>query len=169
MQGFQDAMNEGPLAKEKCIGVMIVLDDAKLHEDAIHRGPAQVLPAVTRTCYACMLSADPILLEPKQTLFITAPQDYMGAVSKELGSRRTQISEMRQEGDASIFISKAPVKELIGFSAAIRSATQGRAVWTAEYSGYEQLPRELQRTVIAEVRKRKGLEPQPKSAEFFLD
>jgi len=169
MQGFQDAMNEGPLAKEKCIGVMIVLDDAKLHEDAIHRGPAQVLPVVTRTCYACMLSADPILLEPKQTLFITAPQDYMGAVSKELGSRRTQISEMRQEGDASIFISKAPVKELIGFSATIRSATQGRAVWTAEYSGYEPLPRELQRNVIAEVRKRKGLEPQPKSAEFFLD
>ncbi|MCX6798890.1 MAG: elongation factor EF-2 [Candidatus Diapherotrites archaeon] len=169
MQGFQDAMNEGPLAKEKCMGVMITLHDAKLHEDAIHRGPAQVLPAITRTCYACMLSADPVILEPKQTLFITVPNDYMGAVSKELGSRRTQISEMRQEGDATIFIAKAPVKELIGFSADIRGATQGRAVWTAEYAGYEQLPREMQRTVIAEVRKRKGLDPEPKSAEFFLD
>lgn len=169
IQGFQDAMDQGPLAKEKCFGVMIQLQDAKLHEDAIHRGPAQVLPAITRTCYACILSSDPILLEPKQILFITTPQDYMGAVSKELGQRRTQITEMKQEGDASIFIAKAPVKELIGFSAAIRGATQGRAIWTAEYAGYEQLPREMQKMVIEEVRKRKGMDLQVKSAEFFLE
>jgi len=169
IQGFMDAMDQGPLAKEKCFGVMISLEDAKLHEDAIHRGPAQVLPAVTRTSYSCILSSDPVLLEPKQTLFITCPQDYMGAVSKELGQRRTQINEMKQEGDSSIFIAKAPVKELIGFSAAIRGATQGRAIWTAEYAGYEQLPREMQKTVIEEVRKRKGMDLAVKSAQFFLD
>jgi elongation factor 2 len=169
IQGFQDAMNQGPLAKEKCFGVMIQLEDAKLHEDAIHRGPAQVLPAITRTCYAGILSSDPVLLEPKQILFITTPQDYMGAVSKELGQRRTQITEMKQEGDASIFIAKAPVKELIGFSAAIRGATQGRAIWTAEYAGYEPLPREMQKLVIEEVRKRKGMDLTVKSAQFFLE
>ncbi len=141
IQAFQDAMNEGPLAKEKCFGIKVILEDATLHEDAIHRGPAQVLPAITRTIYACVLSSDPMLLEPKQTLFITVPQDYMGNVSKELGQRRTQINEIKQEGDSSIFIAKAPVKELIGFSAAIRGATQGRAIWTAEYAGYEPLPR----------------------------
>ncbi|MDP2973904.1 MAG: intein-containing elongation factor EF-2, partial [Candidatus Diapherotrites archaeon] len=169
IQAFQDAMNEGPLAKEKCFGVKVVLEDTTLHEDSIHRGPAQILPSVARTIFACMLSADPIILEPKQLLFITVPQDYMGAVSKELGQRRTQISEMRQEGDASIFIAKAPVKELIGFSASIRGATQGRAIWTAEYAGFEPLPREMQKGVIAEVRKRKGLDPEPKSAAFFLE
>jgi elongation factor 2 len=169
IQAFQDAMNEGPLAKEKCFGVKVILHDTTLHEDSIHRGPAQILPSVTRTIFACMLSADPIILEPKQTLFITVPQDYMGAVSKELGQRRTQISEMKQEGDASIFIAKAPVKELIGFSASIRGATQGRAIWTAEYAGFEPLPREMQKGIIAEVRKRKGLDPEPKSAAFFLE
>jgi elongation factor 2 len=169
IQGFMDAMNEGPLAKEKGFGIMISLEDAKLHEDAIHRGPAQVLPLMTRTCYACMLSADPVLLEPKQILFITTPQDYMGGVSKELGQRRTQITEMKQEGDSAIFIAKAPVKELIGFSAAIRGATQGRAIWTAEYAGYEQLPREMQKMVIEEVRKRKGMDLTVKSADFFLE
>jgi elongation factor 2 len=169
IQGFQDAMQEGPLAKEKGFGIMIQLEDAKLHEDAIHRGPAQVLPAITRTSYACILSSDPVLLEPKQILFITCPQDYMGAVSKELGQRRTQITEMKQEGDSSIFIAKAPVKELIGFSAAIRGATQGRAIWTAEYAGYEPLPREMQKTVIEEVRKRKGMDLTVKTAQFFLD
>jgi len=169
IQGFEDAMNEGPLAKEKCLRVIVYLEDAKLHEDAIHRGPAQILPLTTRTMYACMLSASPIILEPKQTLTINVPQDFMGAVTKELSARRTQITEMNQEGDASIIIGKAPVKELIGFSADIRGATQGRAIWTAEYAGYEQLPRELQDKVIAEVRKRKGLDERPKSAEFFLE
>ena len=169
IQGFIDTMNAGPLAKEKCFGVKIMLEDAKLHEDAIHRGPAQVLPAITRTSYACMLSADAVLLEPKQILTLNVPQDFLGAASKELGTRRTQISEMRTEGDLNIIIAKVPVKEMIGFSQAIRSATQGRALWTAEYAGYEQLPRELQKTVVIEVRKRKGMDPEVKSAQFFLE
>ncbi|MDO8538748.1 MAG: elongation factor EF-2, partial [archaeon] len=157
MQGFNDAMDQGPLAKEKVMGVKVILHDAKLHEDAIHRGPAQVLPAMTRGIYACMLSGDAQLWEPKQTLSITVSQDFMGAVSRELGSRRTQISEIRQEGDSAIFFAKAPVKELIGFSQAMRSATQGRAMWQAEYAGYEPLPRELQKNTIIEIRKRKGM------------
>ncbi len=169
IQGFQDATDQGPLAKEKCFGLRVDLEDASLHEDAIHRGPSQVLPAITRAIYAAFLSADPVLFEPKQTLTITVPDDYMGAVSKELGSRRTQIQEMRQEGDSTIFIAKAPVKELIGFSADMRGATQGRAVWTAEYAGYELLPRELQTPVMREIRSRKGMDPEPKSASFFMD
>ncbi|HZX20619.1 MAG TPA: elongation factor EF-2 [archaeon] len=169
IQGFNDTMDAGPLAKEKCFGVLIVIEDATLHEDAIHRGPAQMLPTMTRGCYACMLSADAVLYEPKQRLTITVPEDYLGAVSKELGSRRTQISEMRQEGDSSIIIGNAPVKELIGFSSTIRGATQGRALWTAEYAGYELLPRELQKKTIEEIRKRKGMDPEVKPAAFFLD
>ncbi len=169
IQGFMDATNEGPLAKEKIFGVMVVLEDATLHEDAIHRGPAQVLPAITRGIYACVLSADPVLFEPKQKLTITVAEDYMGAVSKELSSRRAQINEMRTEGDSAIIIAKAPVKELIGFSQSIRSVTQGRALWTAEYMGYEMLPREMQNQVIKEVRTRKGMTPEPKTAEYFMD
>ncbi|MBI4210554.1 MAG: elongation factor EF-2 [Candidatus Diapherotrites archaeon] len=169
IQGFNDAMDAGPLAKEKCFGTMIVLKDATLHEDAIHRGPAQMLPTVTKGCYACMLSADPVFYEPKQTLTITVPEAYLGAVSKELGARRTQITEMRQEGDSSIIIGKAPVKELIGFSSSIRGSTQGRALWTAEYAGYEMLPRELQNPTIRSVRKRKGMDEEVKPASHFLE
>ena len=168
-QAFNDATNEGPLAKEKVQGIKVMLEDAKLHEDAIHRGPAQVLPAITRGIYACILQADPLLFEPKQILFITVPQDFMGAVSKELGARRAQITDMKTEGDQTIIIGKAPVKELIGFSAAIRGATQGRAIWTAEYAGFELLPRELQHNTVVEIRKRKGMDPEPKKADFFFD
>lgn len=169
MQGFQDAVNAGPVAKERVYGMKVILEDATLHEDAIHRGPSQVLPAITRTIYAAIMSADPVLVEPKQTLTITVPESFMGAASKELGNRRTQIIEMRTEGDAAILIAKAPVKELIGFSASIRGATEGRAIWTAEYYGYEKLPRELQKQTIIEVRKRKGMDPEVKGASFWME
>ncbi len=169
IQGFNDAMNSGPLAKEKCQGVMLELVDATLHEDSIHRGPAQVLPAITRGVYACMLQAGCELYEPKQLLTVTVPEDQMGSASRELGSRRVQITEMRTEGDSSIIIGKAPVKELIGFSSAMRSATQGRAVWTAEYHGYEKLPTELQQSITMEIRKRKGMPEEIKNWQFFLE
>jgi elongation factor 2 len=169
IQAFDDAMTQGPLAKERCQGIMVALEDAKLHEDAIHRGPSQVLPAITRTIYACMLSADPVLYEPKQTLTINVPEEFMGSVTKELGNRRAQITDIRTEGDMSIILGKAPVKELIGFSADIRGATQGRAIWTAEYAGYEVLPRELQSKIVKQTRERKGMDPEVKRAEFFLD
>ncbi|MEM4598846.1 MAG: elongation factor EF-2 [Candidatus Diapherotrites archaeon] len=167
-QGFVDAINEGPLAKEKCLGLIVRLIDARLHEDAIHRGPAQVLPAITRTIFACMLSSKPLLLEPRQRLFINIPQEYMGAVLKELQQRRTTIEEMRTEGDLTIIIAIAPVKELIGFSSAIRSVTQGKAIWTAEFYDYKALPENMQKDIIKELRTRKGLEPEPKPAEYFL-
>jgi elongation factor 2 len=169
VQGFTDAMDGGPLAKEKCEGVVVELMDATLHEDSIHRGPAQVLPAITRGIYACMLQAGTEIFEPKQLLTVTVPENQMGSASHELGSRRVQITEMRSEGDSSVIIGKAPVKELIGFSNAMRSATQGRANWTAEYYGYEKLPTELQSIVIQEIRKRKGMGEEVKSWQFFLE
>ncbi|MDD3159674.1 MAG: elongation factor EF-2 [Candidatus ainarchaeum sp.] len=169
VQGFMDATNEGPLAKEKCQGILFELEDATLHEDSIHRGPAQVLPAITRGVYACMLQAGTELYEPKQLLSVTVPEDQMGSATRELGSRRVQITEMRTEGDSSVIIGKAPVKELIGFSSAMRSATQGRAVWTAEYYGYEKLPNDLQNSIVAEIRKRKGMPDEVKSWQFFIE
>lgn len=169
IQGFQEGMKQGPLAKEEVHGIKVTLVDAKLHEDAIHRGPSQIIPVVSRTIYACMLAAKAVLEEPKQLLTITTPEEYMGAVSRELQQRRTQITEIKNEGDATIIIGLAPVKELIGFSQAIRGAAQGRVIWTAEYHGYEILPPELQKKTVEEVRKRKGMDPEVKHYSFFLE
>jgi len=169
IEAFMDATNEGPVAKEKVSGIIVNLNDVTLHEDAIHRGPAQVLPAMTRAIYAGVLAGDYQLLEPKQQLTISVPQDYMGAVSKVLSARRAQIEDIKTEGDSSIFISKIPVKSMIGFSQVMRGETQGRAVWTAEYSGYEVLPKSLMKDIITDIRKRKGMDPEPKPAEYFID
>jgi len=169
IQAFYDATNEGPVAKEKVTGLIVNLVDAKLHEDAIHRGPAQVLPAVTRAIYAGILAGDYTLLEPKQLLTVTVPQDFMGNVSRILNGKRAQILDIKTEGDTCSIQSIIPVKSMIGFSALIRGETQGRAIWTAEYYGYDPLPKNLLKDTIAEIRKRKGMEPEPKPAEYFMD
>ena len=167
IQAFEEAMNAGPLAQEKCTKTIIKLHDAKLHEDAVHRGPAQVIPAVKRAILAAMLHANAQLLEPKQKLFINVPQEYMGAVSNDIQGRRGQVLNMEQEGDLLTVISKIPIAKTFGFAADIRSATQGRAMWSTEYAGYEELPRDLQEPTIKQIRERKGLGPRKTAAQFL--
>ena len=168
-EAFRIAMNKGPLAEEKVRGVMVNLVDAILHEDAIHRGPSQVYPAIYRPIYAGMLYAKSVLLEPIQKLFINIPQQYMGAVTTELQGRRAQIQDINSEGEQIIIIAYAPVSEMIGFTQKMRQITQGRAVWTAEFFGYQKVPPELQDKVIAKIRERKGLPKNVKSPEEYLD
>ncbi|WP_457549496.1 elongation factor EF-2 [Archaeoglobus sp.] len=168
VQGFREAMSAGPLAKEPCMGVKVKLVDCKLHEDAVHRGPAQVIPAVKGAIYAAMLQANPTLLEPYQKVFITVPQDMLGNVTREIQGRRGQILEMRSEGDLVTVVAKAPVKEMFGFANAIRSATAGKAMWSVEHAGFEPVPQALLEQFMMEVRKRKGMKLELPKPEDFL-
>ncbi len=168
LQGFEEAIEKGPLANEKVTKVKVRLVDAVLHEDAVHRGPSQMIPAAKRGVLAAIMTADPILLEPKQKIFITVPQEYMGAVSTDIQGRRGQILDIEQDGELLTIITKVPVAETFGFAGEIRSATQGRAQWSTEYLGYEPLPRDLQQNVIKRIRERKGLKPEIQTAEELL-
>ena len=168
MDGFESAMDNGPVAKEKVMGVKIKLMDAKIHEDAVHRGPAQVLPAIRKGIFGAMMSAEPVLLEPIQKVFINVPQDYMGSATREIQNRRGQIVNMTQEGDMVTVESTVPVAEMFGFAGDIRSATEGRCLWSTENAGFERLPNELQHTITREVRTRKGLSPEPYRADHYL-
>ncbi len=168
LEGFESAMDDGPIAKERVMGIKIKLMDAKIHEDAVHRGPAQVLPAIRKAVYGAIMMAEPALLEPIQKGFINTPQDYMGSATREIQNRRGQILDMGQEGDMSTVESKVPVAEMFGFAGDIRSATEGRCLWSTENAGFERLPRELQNTIIREIRQRKGLSDQPYGPEHYL-
>ncbi|MET1123864.1 MAG: elongation factor EF-2 [Archaeoglobaceae archaeon] len=169
LEGFREAMRAGPLAKEPCMGVKVKLVDCKLHEDAVHRGPAQVIPAVRSAIHAAMLQANPTLLEPYQKIFISVPQDMMGAVTREIQGRRGQILEILAEGDMVTIIAKAPVKEMFGFAGSIRSATSGKAIWSTEFAGFEPVPQGLLENFVMEVRNRKGLKLEiPKPEDLLI-
>ena len=168
IEGFESALDEGPVANEIAMGMKFTLLDAKFHEDAVHRGPAQILPAIRNAIKGSMMLANPTLLEPVQKVFINTPTDYMGACTKEVLNRRGQIVDMPTEGDMVNVEAKVPVAEMFGFAGDIRSATQGRCLWSTENSGFERLPRELQDQIIKQIRERKGLSPQPFGPEHYL-
>ena len=167
LDAFEQVMKRGPLCQEPCTKVKVKLTDVKLHEDAVHRGPAQVYPAIRNPIYRGMLEAGATLLEPKQNLYIQTPSAYMGNASRDIQSRRGIIIDMRQEGEQSFIDAKVPVAEMFGFSGDIRSATEGNVLWSTENAGFEQVPRELQNELISQIRKRKGFDPKPPTAADY--
>ena len=168
-EAFDEVMKSGPIVNEPCQGILVKLVDAKLHEDAIHRGPAQVIPAVRNAIYGSMTSSDPIILEPMQKVFMSTPQEIMGDASRELNQRRATVRDMKTEKDIVNIDAKAPVAEMFGFASSIRSATGGRVLWNTENLGFEPLPRQLQPEIIRQIRERKGLKPEPNPASYYMD
>ncbi len=154
---FEDVMNAGPLAREPCFKVMVSLMDCKLHEDAIHRGPAQLYPAVREGIREAMNAAGPVMFEPVQILQFEAPVDYMGEISKLIANKRGQLLEMDQVGIMVVVKAKLPVGEMIGMSNDLRSATGGRGSSSVIDQMFEKLPGELQMKIITQIRNRKGL------------
>jgi elongation factor 2 len=168
LEGFEEALEDGPLAAEPVEGAMIRLHDARLHEDAIHRGPAQVIPAVRDAVHRSLIHARVKLLEPIQNVRIDVPNEHMGAASGEIQGRRGRVDDMYQEGDLMVVEGIAPVDEMIGFSSDIRSATEGRASWNTENAGFRVLADNLQPEIIKEIRERKGMKLElPEGVDYF--
>ncbi len=157
MDMFEDVMKSGPLAREPCTNLKVVLTDMSLHEDAIHRGPAQVYPAIRDGIRGAMMTASPIMLEPMQVMLIEAPVDYMGSLTKLVSSMRGQLLDMTQEGTMIFIRAKLPVMNMLGWSSDLRSATEGRGTSSLVDQSFERLPAELQLKVVQEIKNRKGL------------
>jgi elongation factor 2 len=169
IDGFNEVCKKGPLAEEPLMGVMLRLVDAKLHEDAIHRGPAQTIPAVRNACRGALIRSGPVILEPMQNIRIDAPNDVIGGVTREVTNRRGVIEDMPIDGGTASVIGKMPVAESFGFSNDIRAATQGRAIWNTENAGFEILPRSLLEKIVGEIRERKGLKPDVPGEAYYTD
>lgn len=159
-EGFRSVMDEGPLCKEPCIGVKVTLVNAELHEDAVHRGPGQVLPAIRSGVWNGMLMASSSLLEPKQIIRIDSPTEEMGGAIKEIQNRRGQILEMEEERGVTMIKCKLPVSEMFGFNSSLKSATGGKGFYSLIDVIFERLPKELQDQTVIKIRKRKGLSEQ---------
>ena len=169
IEGFNDVCKKGPVADEPLMGVMIRLVDAKLHEDAIHRGPAQTIPAVRNAIKGALLRSKPVIFEPIQKIRIDAPKDVIGKAAREVDKRRGTIEDMPIDGNTASVVGKMPVAESFGFSNDIRAATQGRAIWNTENAGYVHLPPSLFNKVTSEIRERKGLKAEIPGEDHYTD
>lgn len=157
LDAFEMVMKQGPLAREPCTKMKISLVDIKLHEDAIHRGPAQVYPAVREAIKAAMNEGGPAILEPIQIHLIEMPDQFLGAITKLVGSKRGQMLEVSQEGANAQMRAKLPVAEMLGWSNDLRSATEGRGISSLSDQLFERVPSGMQEEVIRRIRDRKGL------------
>ena len=165
-QSFNEICAQGPLAAEPLTGVKVILADAKLHEDAIHRGPAQVIPAIKRALKNAMVDGKIQFFEPKQVLRIDTPTEHMGSVVKEIQNRRGQVMEMGEEAGMTIVTCKLPVAEMFGFEASLKSATGGRGFQSLVDILYEKLPADMQDKTALSIRKRKGMKEELPAIEL---
>ncbi|HIG20031.1 MAG TPA: elongation factor EF-2 [Candidatus Poseidoniales archaeon] len=169
IEAFNEVCKKGPIAEEPLMSVMVKLKDAKLHEDAIHRGPAQTIPAMRNAIKGALVRANTALMEPIQKMHVSVPNDWLGGVTREITQRRGEIEDMPSDGEITTVIGKVPVAETFGFSNDIRAASQGRAVWNSENCGFEELPRSLLEKVVGEIRQRKGMKPEIPGETYYSD
>ena len=164
-EAFKRFCDTGPLGREPCSNLKIKLWDAKLHEDAIHRGPAQVIPAIKQALEECMFKAKPTLLEPVQTIRLDSPEEMMGNAMNQVQNRRGQILDTTVELGAAIIHAKIPVAEMFGFEAALKSATGGKGFYSLVDVTFEKIPEELKQQAVKRIRDRKGLRVEAESEE----
>jgi len=175
--GFQWASKEGVLCDENMRGIRFNIHDVTLHADAIHRGGGQIIPTARRCFYACVLTAEPRLLEPVYLVEIQCPQDATGGIYSTLNRRRGHIFEENNVQGTPMVHVKAylPVNESFGFTADLRSQTQGKAFPQCVFDHWQMMqddPMEentKSSVIVTTTRTRKGLNPAVPGLDKFLD
>jgi elongation factor 2 len=157
LDAFEQVVDAGPIAREPCTKLKVSLVDIKLHEDAIHRGPAQVYPAVRDSMRAAMTSAKPVLFEPLQTMLFEGPIQFMGEMTKLIQGKRGQLIDVTQNAIDCIIKARLPVAEMIGLASDLRSATEGRGSFSMVDQSFEKMPSSIQEQIVRQIRNRKGL------------
>jgi elongation factor 2 len=167
--GFREAVHASVLAKEPAYGIKVNLEDIQVHEDPVHRGPAQILPMTWRPIWACLLLSDPKLLEPILSFECKVPNDFVSSVLSTVQKRRGRVLDMTTDEDLMIVKAEMPVSESFGIAEELRSSTQGRAFWATQFSRWSPVPEQMQLDVVKQIRERRGLNPTPPRAEEFLE
>jgi len=175
--GFQWATKEGVLAEENVRSVRFNIHDVTLHADAIHRGGGQIIPTTRRCLLACLMTAQPRLLEPVYLVEIQCPESAIGGIYSVLNRRRGHIFEEAAVAGTPMYMVKAylPVNESFGFTADLRSNTGGQAFPQCVFDHWQTLnddpmdPASKSGVIVTTTRKRKGLSEGIPALDKFLD
>ena len=150
-------------------GVKVKLVDVQLHEDPVHRGPAQIMPAIRRALLGSFLTAKPVLMEPVYKIGVSVPAQWVGDVSGMIVRKRGRILASEQKGPITMITGYIPVAETFGLAADMRSATSGHAFWQSAFDHWEKVPENVASNVIKDMRERRGLSPEIPPPSKFID
>ncbi len=149
-QGIKEAMETGVLAGYPIVDVRVELIDGSYHE--VDSSEMAFKIAGSMAFKEAVRRAQPVLLEPIMDVEVVTPADYMGDVIGDLSSRRGRIGGMTQRGEAQVIGASVPLSEMFGYSTQLRSLTQGRAVYSMQFSRYEEVPKSKADEIMAKVR-----------------
>ncbi|WP_445635738.1 elongation factor G [Nostoc sp. DSM 114161] len=146
-QGMKESCESGVLAGYPLIDVKATLIDGSYHD--VDSSEMAFKIAGSMAMKEAVLKASPVLLEPMMKVEVEVPEDFMGNVIGDLISRRGQIESQSIEQGLAKVASKVPLATMFGYATDIRSKTQGRGIFTMEFSHYEEVPKSVAETIIA--------------------
>jgi elongation factor G len=146
-KGLKGALTAGVLAGYPVVGVKVQLLDGSYHEVDSSEIAFQV--AASMAFKEAMRKSNPKLIEPIMEVEVVVPKEYMGDVMGDLSSRRGKIGGMTQRQEAQVIAARVPLAEMFGYATALRSLTQGRAVYTMQFACYEAAPKSVAEEVIS--------------------
>jgi elongation factor G len=148
--GIKEAMEGGVLAGYPLVDIRATLTDGAYHD--VDSSEMAFKIAGSMALKEAARKAGATLLEPIMDVEVVTPDDYMGDVIGDLSGRRGRIGHMTARGNSQVINAKVPLAEMFGYATDLRSKTQGRATYTMQFSGYEEVPNSLATEIIAKVR-----------------
>ncbi len=145
--GMKESCESGIIAGYPLIDVKATLIDGSFHD--VDSSEMAFKIAGSMAMKEAVMKASPVLLEPMMKVEVEVPENFLGDVMGDLNSRRGQIEGMGSEQGLSKVTAKVPLAEMFGYATDIRSKTQGRGVFTMEFSTYDQVPSNVAEAIIA--------------------
>ncbi len=148
-QGIKEALETGPLAGYPVTGVEVDLIYGSYHE--VDSSEIAFKIAGSMAFQDACKRARPVLMEPVMAVEVVTPEEYMGTVIGDITSRRGRIQSMEARGNAQVIACKVPLSEMFGYATDLRSASQGRANYSMQFSAYEQAPKSVSEEIVAKA------------------
>jgi elongation factor G len=148
--GVKEALENGVLAGYPMVDVIVELVDGSFHD--VDSSEMAFKIAGSMAVKEAARQAHPILLEPIMDVEVVTPSDYMGDVIGDLSARRGKIGGMTQRADAHIVAASVPLSEMFGYSTTLRSMSQGRAIYSMEFSHYQEVPKAKAEEIVSKVK-----------------
>jgi elongation factor G len=145
-KGIEEAMKNGVLAGYPVEDVKATLFDGSYHD--VDSSEMAFKIAGSMAFKEAARKASPVLLEPIMDVEVVTPDDYMGSVMGDLSSRRGRIEGQSQRSDAQVIRAMVPLSEMFGYATTLRSMTQGRAIYTMQFSHYDEAPKSISEKII---------------------
>ena len=148
-QGMKEAMESGVLAGYPLIDIKVELVDGSYHD--VDSSEMAFKIAGSMALKEGVKKAGVVLLEPIMDVEVVTPGEYMGDVMGDLSSRRGKIGGMTQRAEAQVIGASVPLSEMFGYSTTLRSITQGRAVYSMQFSKYDEVPKTKAEEIISQM------------------